>query len=109
MKYVLLKSFVKKFDSYQKKEQESIVHAVEQIKVYLETGKASFGLRIKKLSDKIFEARINIHLRIVYFRQKDVVKFFGLGTHDDIKQCLKKIKRKTSPSSGPVMIRKKRR
>ena len=92
MKYVLLKSFVKKFDSYQKKDQESIVHTVKQIKDYLETGKASFGLRIKKLSDEIYEARINIHLRVVYFRHKDIVKFFGLGSHDDIKKYLKKLK-----------------
>lgn len=91
MKYILLKSFIKKFDSYQKTEQESILHTIEQIKDYIETNNAPFGLRIKRLSARIYEARINIHLRIVYFREKDIVKFFCLGSHDEIKRFLKNL------------------
>lgn len=92
MKYIALKPFVKKFDSYQRQEQESITSTIEQIKEYLETKRASSGLRIKRLSEKIYEARINIHLRIAYFREKDVVKFFCLGNHEDIHRCLKNLK-----------------
>ncbi|MBN1522777.1 MAG: hypothetical protein JW928_09630 [Candidatus Aureabacteria bacterium] len=92
MKYVLLRSFVKKFDSYKAPEQESIISTVEYIKTYLEKNQAPYGLRIKKLSSKVFEARINIHLRIAFFREKDVVKFFCLGNHEDIKRCLKRLK-----------------
>lgn len=89
MKYILLKSLLREFDSCQSAEQESILDTIEQIKDYLETNNAPFGLRIKRLSTRIYEARVNIHLRIVYFREKDIVKFICLGSHDDIKRFLK--------------------
>jgi len=76
MKYLLLRSFIKKFYSYKTEDQRIIIDAVEKIKNYLETNTAPYGLRIKRLSKKIFEGRINIHLRVMYFREKDVVKFF---------------------------------
>lgn len=94
MKYVVLSSFVKKFDSYNKQEQEITTLTLEKIKQYLETNQAPYGLRIKKLSKKIFEGRINIRLRIAYFREKDIVKFFCLGNHDDINFCLKTLKQR---------------
>ncbi|MBL7073339.1 MAG: hypothetical protein ISS33_06155 [Candidatus Omnitrophica bacterium] len=94
MKYVVFRSFLKKLDSYREKEQKIIVDAIEKIKNYLETNEAPYGLRIKRLSKKIYEGRINIHLRVVYFREKEVVKFFCLGNHDDIKHCLKTSKQR---------------
>ena len=92
MKYVVLRSFIHKFDAYQREEQEIITVALDKIKEYIETNHAPYGLRIKRLSQRIYEARINIHLRIAYFRDKDIVKFFCLGNHDDIKRCLKNLK-----------------
>ncbi len=89
MNYILLRAFVNKFDSYCAKEQKIITGTIEDIKKSFETKQAPYGLRIKKLSDKIYEARISIHLRIAFFRDKDVVKFFCLGNHDDIQRCLK--------------------
>ncbi|MCK5708272.1 MAG: hypothetical protein KAI43_11515 [Candidatus Aureabacteria bacterium] len=102
MKYILLKSFVKKFDFYKRPEQEAIISKIEDIKNYLENNKAPYGLRIKKLSSKIFEARINIHLRIAFFRDKGVVKLFCLGNHDDIKRCLKRLKQLLKVKTGEV-------
>lgn len=92
MNCILLKYFLKKFDSYNPQEQELILNTLNEIKTYLETQQASDGLRIKKLSAKIFEARINIHLRIAFFKEKDVVKFLCLGNHDDIRRCLKNLR-----------------
>lgn len=92
MKYIALRSFIGKFDAYQRQEQEAVVLTLDKIKEYIETSQAPYGLRIKKLSQRIYEARINIHLRIAYFRDKDVVKFFCLGNHDDLKRCLKKLR-----------------
>ncbi len=93
MKYIVLHSFGKKFDSYREQGQELIVSTLEKIKKYLETNQAPYGLRIKRLSKKIYEARINIHLRIAYFREKGIVKFFCLGNHDDINRYLRTLKR----------------
>ena len=92
MKYIVFRSFDKKFDSYYKHEQEIITETIGSIKKYLETNQAPYGLRIKKLSKRIYEGRIDIRLRIAYFREKDIVKFFCLGNHDDIRRCLKSLK-----------------
>lgn len=91
MTYITLRSFLKSYDRYSKNEQELIIETIKEIKNYLETNQSSYGLRIKRLSSMIYEARINIHLRIMYFREKDVVKFFCLGNHDDIRRCLKNL------------------
>ena len=91
MTYLVLRSFVKKFDSHSPKEQGLITLTIEKIKNYLETSHAPYDLRIKKLSPRIYEGRINIHLRIAYFHEKDIVKFFCLGNHDDIQRCLKNL------------------
>jgi len=40
MKYIVLRSFIKKFDSYHKQEQEIISYTIEKTKEYLETNQA---------------------------------------------------------------------
>ena len=94
MKYIVLRSFDKKLNSYNEPERGIALLTLKKIKDYLKTGRASYGLRIKKLSSKIYEGRINIHLRIAYFRGKGVIKFFCLGNHDDIKHCLKTLRQR---------------
>ena len=92
MQYIFLKSFLKKFDAYASKEQQAVTQTVEEILHYLGSSTASYGLRIKKLSSKIYEARINIHLRILFYVDQGLVKFFALGNHDDIRRILKTLK-----------------
>lgn len=89
MKYVSVSHFERKFDNYPRADQEVIYDTLKAIKAYLETSHAPYGLRIKRLYQKIYEGRINIHLRIAFFKDKDVVKFFCLGNHEDIARCLK--------------------
>ena len=93
MTYFVLRSFVRKLDRVTPAEQTLIAETIEQIKTYFETQSAPYGLRIKNLSPKIYEARINIHLRIIFFRDRDIVKFFCLGNHDDVANCLKNFKK----------------
>lgn len=93
MTYITLRSFIKSYDRYHHDEQELIIETIRKIKDYLETNQGVYGLRIKRLSSMIYEARINIHLRIMFFREKDVVKFFCLGNHDNIRRCLKNLQR----------------
>jgi len=91
VKYVTLPHFDRKFDAYQRADQEIIYNTIEAVKNSLETSSAPFGLRIKRLNYKIYEARIDIKLRIAFYRDKDVVKFFCLGNHEDIARCLKRL------------------
>lgn len=92
MKYVLLRPVLKKFETYSSQEQEAIISAIERIQNFIYSSQMPHGLGIKKLSHKIYEARINIHLRIAYFLDEDTIKFFCLGNHDDIKRSLKSLK-----------------
>ena len=92
MKVIYRRPFLKSFQGRNKSEQDIIHKTIEEILKYLKTEQAAYGLRIRRLHKRIYEARINIHLRIAYFREKDVIKFFCLGNHDDIKQCLKSLK-----------------
>lgn len=92
MKYTFLTRFIKEFKGHQRLEQEAISAAIDAIKTYLETGRVSYGLRIKRLSSKICEARIDIRLRIAYFKEKDETIFFCLGNHDDMARCFKHLR-----------------
>lgn len=92
MNYALLRSFLKKFDSYPTQEQTAIVETIENIQNLIYVRQTPHGLGIKKLSHKIYEARINIHLRVAFFLDEDTLKFFCLGNHDDIRRCLKSLK-----------------
>ena len=92
MIYAVLSHFVRSFDGCSSSEQKIIHETLEAIKDYLEKGLASYGLRVKRLSPRIYEARINIRLRIAFFRDKNVVKFFCLGNHEDIARCLKRLR-----------------
>ncbi len=91
MKYSTLPHFTRKFDDYPKADQEIILETLKGIKEYLETSKASYGLRIKRLCKNIYEGRIDIHHRIAFYRKRDIVKFFCLGNHEDISRCLKRL------------------
>ena len=93
MNYVALRSFLKKFDSYPAKEQGIITQTIDEIRRYIETNRAAYGLRIKRLSSRLYEGRINIHLRIAYYRDRETVKFFCVGNPDDIRRCLRQIGR----------------
>jgi len=52
-------------------------------------------LRIKKIydngSEKIYEARVSIDLRIVWIKTKEEILFALLGNHEDIKRFIKNL------------------
>ncbi len=52
---------------------------------------ASHGLRVKKLTSSIFEARVDIHLRLLFELKQDRLVFILIGNHDDIKRYLRSL------------------
>ena len=89
MKVVYTPSFLKSFRRYNKAEKIKIRQTLQNLFKYVETQEASFGLRVKKLIDNIYEVRISIRLRIAYYKNQDVIRLFCLGNHNDIKRALK--------------------
>ncbi|MBI1869794.1 MAG: hypothetical protein HYS07_01215 [Chlamydiae bacterium] len=74
-------------------EQEKVKEAISDILSYKTTGEAPYGLRIKRLRPKIFEARVDLYIRIVFFAQGNMIRMIALGNHDDILRTLRQIDR----------------
>ncbi len=84
-------SFLRSYKRYCPETQQCIDGTLEAVYEYLETGRAAYGLRIKSLGKRIYEARVDIHIRVAYYKGKDIIKFFCLGNHDNIQTCLKNL------------------
>ncbi|MBI4352318.1 MAG: hypothetical protein HY593_00180 [Candidatus Omnitrophica bacterium] len=89
------KEYLKSFDSLSRREQELVLLADEEIREYCRTGKASYGLRVKKLHHagdaQIFEARISLALRILWARERNRVSFILAGDHDAVSRFLRNL------------------
>ena len=94
-RFVYKNQYLRAFDSLGVPDQRLVVVADSEIRSFCFTGKASYGLRIKKLysskGGQIFEARISAALRIIWVRHQDIVYFQLLGDHDTVRKFLKKI------------------
>lgn len=91
MKFVYKREFLKRLASYPTSIQELILQADRQIKTYLESQTASYGLRIKKIGPNTFEARVTDKIRIVWVKKGDSVYFALLGTHDEVRRFIKQL------------------
>ena len=94
-RYFFKTPFQKAFESLPREKQILVTKALEDIRHYLESGQASYGLRIKKLYEgsggKTFEARVGLDLRIVWVQSKEEVIFSLLGSHNQVKHFLKNL------------------
>ena len=89
MRLFYKRSFLKTFEEKDSFTQKLIVEAHRQIKDYLAAGQAPYGLRIKKISAKSFEARVNDKIRIVWSKKGDDVSFVLIGNHEEVQNYLK--------------------
>jgi mRNA-degrading endonuclease RelE of RelBE toxin-antitoxin system len=85
------RSFLQSFYKLPDEKQRLVVKAVEAVKIYLESGRAPYGLRIKKLSQSTFEARITIDMRLVWVSCGGEVIFALLGNHDDVRRFIRNL------------------
>lgn len=91
MKFYYKPVFLKALDKLIPSEQELALKTDVAIKHYLETGKASFGLRMKQLRQKAFEARLNDRLRIVWVKESEEITFALLGNHEEVRRFIKNL------------------
>ena len=87
--------FHREFDRLSLDKQQLVSKATDAVIDSLSGKQMSYGLRIKKLTPsglpKVFEARVNIDLRIVWTQSKDEVIFSLIGNHDDVQRFLKNL------------------
>ena len=91
MRYAYSQWYIKKYDSYSRALQELIAEADNQIKAYYENQTAPYGLRIKKLANRTYEARVTDKIRLIWTKDQQQVYFALLGTHDDVRRFIKKL------------------
>lgn len=89
MRFIYKRSYLRAFDDAEFPLQRLIVQTDKEIKDYLETGRASFGLRIKKIGRSIFEGRVSDKVRIVWVREKELVSFMIVGNHTEVQSFLR--------------------
>ena len=85
-------AFLRQYENYAPQVQERIEQTLFQIRDYVEQGQAPYGLRIKSLGRNLYEARIDIRLRIVFFKGKEIIKFICVGNHEDVRICFRNLK-----------------
>lgn len=91
MKYVYCRDYLKKYLSLSAGLKSLVLRTDEQIKAYYENQLASFGLRIKKLGARTYEARVNDRIRIVWLADEQEIIFALLGSHDEVRCFIKKL------------------
>jgi len=85
----VLSSFERTLKKLSLREKREVVSSLEEFNVFLETGKASFGFRMKKIGDEKYEFRVNIKLRVIVTTEGNDFYLVLVGTHDDVKRYLK--------------------
>ena len=87
-----LKSFDRSQTALPQEKQEKIKEIVTKIIRFANRDfQASHGLRVKKLTSSIFEARADIHLRLLFELKQGCLIFILAGNHEDIKRYLRNL------------------
>lgn len=89
MRVAYKRGFLKPFDKSDSRLQRVILETVREIINYLETGQAPYGLRVKRISERIFEGRVSDRVRIVWVRKDDLVSFVMVGNHEEVQNYLR--------------------
>ncbi|MDO8644735.1 MAG: hypothetical protein Q7S00_07230 [bacterium] len=89
MRFVYKRSFLKALDEADAFLKRLILQTDKDIKDYLETGKASYGLRVKRIGKRSFEGRVSDKVRIVWVKEKDLVSFVLVGNHQEVQSYLR--------------------
>lgn len=90
MKFRYLSSFDRSFKRLPKEKQAKVRTALESFLDFYKSGIRPEELGIKKLRKRYWEIRAGLHIRIIFSVKKDLITFVLTGTHNDIKQFLRK-------------------
>lgn len=88
-KLFILPSFERSIKDLTPQEQENLAKGLELFNNYLLTGQSSFGFRLKKINHDKFEFRIDIKLRVILKKDKDIYYLVLVGDHNEIRRYLR--------------------
>ena len=93
MKFLYKKGYLKTLDKADPILKRLILKTDKEIKDYLETGKAPYGLRIKKIGKRSFEGRVSDKVRIIWAANEDLISFVMVGNHEEVQRYLRSFER----------------
>ena len=94
MKIVLEEPFLRRCRSASAEESSAVLDILANLRTALSNPRQHTGLGIRKLHPSdLWEVRIGLKLRALFFRNKDSAFFVFLGTHDGVQAFLRHYKR----------------
>jgi mRNA-degrading endonuclease RelE of RelBE toxin-antitoxin system len=86
---IVLPSFERTAKKLPPREKDELSSSLNEFNNFLETGKAAFGFRLKKIGDEKYEFRVNIRLRVIVKTENNDFYLVLVGSHDDVRRYLK--------------------
>ena len=96
MKIVLEEEFLRRIRGASAEERSAVLEIVANLRGALSNPQQHTGLGIRKLNPfGLWEVRIGLKLRALFFHRADSATFVFLGTHDEVQAFLRHYKRAT--------------
>ena len=89
MKFDFLSSYVRTYKKLPRNKQLKVGQIVYVLIDFFKIGQKPKGLGLKKLKNNYWEIRVDLHYRIIFELEKDLILFVLVGNHDSIKNFLK--------------------
>jgi len=88
----ILPAFERTLKKLSLREKEKVKKTLLQLDNLFMTNSLPRGLGLTKLSDDIYEIRVDLKIRIILKLEKQAVYLVMIGSHQDIREYLKRIK-----------------
>ena len=82
--------FQRAYDRLGTAEQLRVKQALQSFQAYLDSGTAPVGFGLRKLAPGLYEFRAGLALRCVCVEHDEVLVLALLGSHDEIRQFLRR-------------------
>ncbi len=86
MRYAYQPAFLETARHLSSVQGSKLLKAIEKFQDAMETRQWPHGLGITHLRDNYFEFRVDIHTRVIYHRESDVIHYILYGSHDQIRR-----------------------
>jgi mRNA-degrading endonuclease RelE of RelBE toxin-antitoxin system len=84
-------AFLKALDKLDPQVKAGAKEAVGKVIDFYERRLKAPGLGVKRLRGRIWEARADLKIRVLYLLQGDELRFVLAGTHDDVRKFLSRV------------------
>ena len=91
MRYAYQPSFLDTTRPLSHTNASKLLKAVEKFQHAMENRQWPQGLGITHLREDYFEFRVDIHARVIYQRQGDLVRYVLYGNHDEVRRFLTRL------------------